>query len=45
MWKKWAIVGIAYLLFLMVGYGVYEYIVGPDLNPAHQMEMKNNNGW
>jgi hypothetical protein len=40
MWKKWAIAALAYLLIIMIGYGVYESIVGPDRNPVEQMEME-----
>jgi hypothetical protein len=39
MWKKWALSAIAYLLIVMVGYGIYVSIAGSDSNPSHQEQM------
>lgn len=39
MWKKWTLAAIAYLLIVMLGYGVYVSTVGSDSTPSHQEEM------
>ena len=40
MWKKWALSAIAYLLIVMVGYGINVSVVGSETNPSHQMDVK-----
>jgi len=39
MWKKWALSASAYLIIVMVSYGVYVFIAGSDSNPTHQQQM------
>ena len=39
MWKKWTLSAIAYLLIVMLGYGIYVSIVGSGSTPSYQEEM------